>query len=90
MSDGKPLQLPPALASLLGPEAAAAATLVDTPTETRVAPEDPRHSKAVYISYIPSLKAFSAHKDGLGEVRAASMPELLGKLSTISGTRGSI
>src|SRR5262249_46642062 len=87
MSEGKPVDLPPALASLLGPEAAAAAMLVDKPsegrTETLDAREDPRQSRAVYISYVPRLRAFSAHRDGLGEVRAADMQELLSKLTAI-------
>jgi hypothetical protein len=83
MSDSKPLQLPTDLANYLSqylkPEDVAAATLVETP---RVAPSHPRHA-TVYISYIPRLRCFSAHRDGLGEVRPASMPELLQKLAAI-------
>jgi hypothetical protein len=36
----------------------------------------------IYVSYIPSLRCFSGHREGLGEIRAASMPELLSQLET--------
>jgi hypothetical protein len=73
MSDSKPLALPPDLARVLGE--LGAATLVTTspqPTTTRM---------TVSVSYIQRLRSFSAYKEGLGEIRASSMPELLGKLA---------
>jgi hypothetical protein len=93
-----PISLPPDLAGILSqylkPEDVATATLVETPN---AAPSQGRISQSarppetrtkpfakmtVFVSYIPSLRCFSGHKEGLGEIRAASMPELLSKLET--------
>jgi hypothetical protein len=35
----------------------------------------------VWVSYVPRLRCFSAHREGLGEMRANSLPELLAKIA---------
>ena len=74
MNDEKTVQLPPDLARVLSE--LGAATLVTT------SPQPATTKMAVYVSYVPRLRCFSAHRDGLGEIRASSMPELLEKLAT--------
>jgi hypothetical protein len=37
----------------------------------------------VFVSYVPALRSFSAHKEGMGEIGASSMPELLAKLTKL-------
>jgi len=65
-----PVSLPPGVLGELG-----AATLVTT------SPQPATTEMTVYVSYVPRLRSFSAHREGLGEVRASSMPELLAKLA---------
>src|SRR5690349_20848712 len=50
---------------------------------TTDAPKPPTTKMTVYVSYVPRLRSFSAHRDGLGEIRAPSMPELLEKLARL-------
>jgi hypothetical protein len=82
MSDSKPLALPPDLAGILSqymdPADVGAATLVTTSPQPRSSTK-----MTVYVSYVPRLRSFSAHKEGLGEVRASSMPDLLAKLAEL-------
>jgi len=78
----KPLALPPELAAVLGE--LGEPTLVDATNVGRPTSDPWQSSKtAVFVSYIPRLRCFSAHKDGLGEIRTSSMPELLAKLTRL-------
>ena len=56
------------------------ATLTDAPPAS-----DPwRPNKVtVYVSYVPQLRSFSAHREGLGEIRASSMRGLLARLTEL-------
>jgi hypothetical protein len=49
------------------------------PKPTRTHP----HRITMYVSFIPALKCFSAHREGMKEVRAASVPELLARLAEL-------
>ena len=73
----QPLQLPPQLAAVLGE--------LGTPTLSDAPSSDPwmANKATVFVSYIPALRSFSAHKEGMGEVRASSIPELLAKLTRL-------
>jgi len=73
------LSLPAELAAVLGE--LGEPTLSDTGRPD----SDPwmANKATVYVSYIPHLRSFSAHKEGMGEVRANSMPELLAKLTRL-------
>ena len=59
------------------PEDVSAATLVTT------SPQPATTKMTVYVSYVPRLRSFSAHREGLGEIRASSMRELLGRLTEL-------
>ena len=62
-----PLNLPPELVAMLS-------QYIDQadPTVPRV---------TIYVSYIPQKRTFSAHKEGLCQVRAASLSELCKKIA---------
>jgi len=78
MSD-KPLTLPPQLAAYLGEYLPVEdATLVTT--DAPQAPAAPAKLD-VWVSYVPRLRCFSAHREGIGTIRAGSLPELLSKLA---------
>jgi hypothetical protein len=50
---------------------------------TTDAPKPPTTKMVVDVSYVPRLRSFSAHKEGLGEIRASSMLDLLAKLAEL-------
>jgi hypothetical protein len=50
---------------------------------TTDAPKLPTTRMVVDVSYVPRLRSFSAHKEGLGKVRTSSMPDLLAKLAEL-------
>ena len=70
-----PHELPPDLARYLSqymdPAAVAAAELVTTNNA----------ELDVWVSYLPNLRSFSAHREGLKTIRAASLAELLTKIA---------
>jgi hypothetical protein len=59
----------------MDPADVGAATLVTT------SPQPATTKMAVSVSYVPSLRSFLAHRIGLGEIRASSLPALLEKLA---------
>jgi len=73
--------LPPDLAHYLSqymdPNDVCAAELVTTDAQ------DNTPDITVYVSYIPRLRSFSAHRLGLGEVNASSLSELCSKLAEL-------
>jgi hypothetical protein len=68
--------LPPEMAEFFSaymePAALHKAQLVETTAPAKI---------DVWVSYVPRLRCFSAHREGLGEVRANSLPELLAKIA---------
>jgi len=79
-------EMPPELVALLSqhmdPADVAAAELVTTD-----APKPARRFRnpfnTLYISYVPQLKSFSAHKHGIPEIRASSLPALLARIEEL-------
>jgi hypothetical protein len=71
----KPVALPTDLARLLGELGPA--------TFVAPSPQPATTQMDIYVSYVPRLRSFSAHRQGLNEVRASSLPELLGRLAEL-------
>jgi hypothetical protein len=44
-----------------------------------------REKMIVFVSYVPRLKRFSAHRTGLDTVTAPSVPELRARLAEVCG-----
>jgi len=98
MKSAKPqLAMPPELMSYLcshmNPADVLAATLVTTDTVPETTRPDtflPRGEKTtrpldVWISYIPRRRSWTAHRDGLPEIAAPSLPELRALLAEACG-----
>jgi len=70
----KRAQLPPEMAQFFSayiePEALAEAQLVET-----------NEPLDIWVSYVPRLRCFSAHREGIGTMQAGLLPELLTKIA---------
>jgi hypothetical protein len=58
--------------------------LTDVLAAQLITPNDKRERIDVWISYVPRLKSFTAHRDGLdGEIRASSLSDLCTKIAAM-------
>src|ERR1700752_300181 len=70
------------LSQHLSPEELAATKVVTNAPAPKPARTHP-HRITMYVSYVPALKCFSAHREDMKSVRAASVPELLARLAEL-------